>query len=186
MGVVLSSVEEEWDMALQDKAELRSYDIHWSAILAGAFTSVGVWLFIYALGAAIGGAGGQQQVDTWTAVYTVCAPVIAFFFGGMVISRSRGILTKGDGAVHGIVAWGFATVIGSVLLATMGAELLRHEGGVNVVSGYMWAVAGSILGSLIASVLGSMMVNEDAAERISARRREETTLGSTTRREVYP
>lgn len=171
-------------MATNERTSEAVYNIHWSAILAGAFTSIGIWAFLYALGAAIGGEGGQNGPDAWTAIYTVIAPIIAFFFGGMIISRSRGVETKGDGALHGVVAWGFATVIGSLLLATMGAEVLVHSPGrVNIPSGYFWAVAGSILGSLITSVLGSMMVKE--RERLAAGRREDVTVG-TTRREVYP
>lgn len=160
------------------------HTIHWSAILAGAFTALGVWMFLYALGAAIGGADTQRGPDAWTAIYTLISPIIAFFFGGLIASRSSGIETKADGALHGIVLWGFGFVIGGLLLSVMGAEILVHSRtNPNLPGGYFWAVAGSILGSLITAVLGGMVVKE--RERLPAGRREEVTVG-TTRREVYP
>ena len=155
--------------------------IHWSVILAGAFTALGCWMFLYALGAAIGGAATKTRPDSWTAIYTLVSPVIAFFLGGLVVARSRGIEDRADGALHGIVVWGFAMVLGSLLLSLMGAEVLVHtRGAVNLPAGYFWAVAGSILGSLITSVLGSMAL----PRRVSTVHREELTTG--VRREVYP
>jgi|GEM_PF-3727986 len=161
--------------------------LHWSAILAGAFTALGVWMFLYALGAAIGGAGGRTGPGSWTAIYTLIAPIIAFFIGGLVAARARGVDTKADGAIHGVVLWGFGLVIGGFLLSTMGAEVLVHSGAnANLPSGYFWAVAGSILGSLITAVLGGMSVNERARGRLPVGGREDVTVGGTTRREVYP
>jgi hypothetical protein len=158
---------------------------HWGAVLAGAFTALGVWMFLYALGAAIGGEGGQQGPDTWTAIYTLISPIIAFFVGGLVAARARGVDTRADGALHGVVLWGFGLVIGGFLLATMGAEVLVHSNAnANLPSGYFWAVAGAILGSLITAVLGGMTVKEH--ERIRVGGREDVSVGGTTRREVYP
>ena len=146
----------------------RQYRIHWNAVLAGAFTALGVWMFLYTLGGAIGGAGGKAGPTTWTAVYTLIAPIIAFFFGGYVVARDRGIDTKGDGALHAVVTWGFGMVIGTLLLSITGAEILIHtRSRVNIPDGYLWAVAGSILGSLITAVLGAMTApeHEHAATR---------------------
>jgi hypothetical protein len=157
----------------------RQHHMHWSVILSGAFTAVGVWMFLYALGAAIGGAGAERGPTTWTAIYTVCAPVIGFFFGGLMIGRAGGVETKGDGTLHAVAAWGFGMVIGSFLLSIMGAEILVHiHNRLNVPDGYFWAIAGSILGSLITCVLGAVTVPSHE------RAREEMPVS--TRGEVYP
>lgn len=169
-------------MAIKEASTV--HNIHWSAILAGAFTALGCWMFLYALGAAIGGADTKAGPDAWTAIYTLVSPIIAFFIGGLVASRSRGIETKADGALHGVVLWGFGFVIGGLLFSFMGAEVLVHSrANPNLPAGYFWAVAGAILGSLITAVLGAMAVRE--RERLPAGGREEVTVG-TTRREVYP
>lgn len=163
------------------------FTLHWSAILAGAFTALGVWMFLYALGAAIGGAGARTGPGAWTAIYTLISPIIAFFIGGLVTARARGVDTKADGAIHGVVLWGFGLVVGGFLLSTMGAEVLVHSGtSPNLPAGYFWAVAGAILGSLITAVLGGMSVDERAHGRLPAGGRQEVTSGGATRREVYP
>jgi hypothetical protein len=165
---------------MAEKIDRGVYTVHWSDILAGSFVALGVWAFLYALGAAIGMAGAERGPTTWTALYTLVAPIIAFFLGGLTISRSP-VIDKADGARHGAIMWGFGTVIGGLLLGTLGtAVLVGTQTPANLPAGYMWAVAGSILGSLVAAVLGASSVGT----RRSVSEKREVPVG--TRREVYP
>jgi hypothetical protein len=165
------------------------YTIHWSAILAGGFVALASWIFLYALGGAIGLSGAQASMGTWTALYTLVAPIIAFFFGGFVTSRSRQIDSRGDGILHGICVWGFATVIGAVILGSFGAAaLLTPQVGADVPTSYFWAVAGSIFCSLLSAMLGASAVSGNRTAE--SRRQVDVTppplTPTTTRREVLP
>lgn len=164
------------------------YRIHWSVILAGAFTALGIWAFLYALGAAIGGAGNNANPTAWTAIYLVCSPVIALFFGGLVAARSHDVVDKGSGLLHGVAIWGFAMIIGLLLLGTIGAAMISSAAGgatmTNYPAGYSWAVAGAILGSLITALIGAMTVSSRRAETTTGERKR--FVGTPTHREVYP
>jgi hypothetical protein len=146
--------------------EATNIDMHWSAILAGGFTAFGCWMFLYALGGAIGGgAAVRGQPDSWTAIYTLVSPIIALFLGGLICARSRGIHSRAGGALHGIVVWGFTMVIGAIIFTLFGGlAMARANGNSNLPMGYLWAVAGSILGSLIASILGSSATSSRVKE----------------------
>lgn len=120
-------------------------EIYWSAILAGSFIAMGTWLFLLALGAAIGGAGSI----TWTALYTLISPIIALFVGTLVAART-GFPSRGEAILHGVVIWGFTMSISSLLLSVFAPMQAAMQS-----SGFLWAVAGSILGSLLAAVLGA-------------------------------
>lgn len=131
-----------------------SRTIHWSAVLGGSFTAMGVWLFLLSLGAALQSGGG---VNTWTAIYNLVSPIIALFFGGLVASRSRLLTSRFDGTLHGVVIWGFTMSIGALLLTNLASLVFSsaRTGAATVPSGFSWAITGSILGSLIAAMLGA-------------------------------
>jgi hypothetical protein len=95
-----------------------SRTLHWSAVLGGSFTAMGVWLFLLALGAALQSGAG---VTAWTAIYNLVSPIIALFFGGLVASRSRLLTSRFDGTLHGVVIWGFTMSIGALLLSCAGS-----------------------------------------------------------------
>lgn len=160
-------------MALADKVDTGPYEMRWGPILSGAFVSLGIWMFLYALGAAIGGAANNARPSSWTAVYVLVAPIIALFFGGMIVARGQAAsVNRVSSALHAAVVWGFSMVIGAFLLGTLGtlgaSAMLRGGVGaqnLNIPSGYSWAVAGSILFSLIAALLGSSTVPHEATRR---------------------
>ena len=134
--------------------------IHWSAVLGGSFVALGTWMFLLALGAAIQGSGGP---NTWTAIYNLVSPIIALFVGGMVAARSRGVDTRFDGLLHGAVIWGFTMSVGALLIGMFGNVFMNAsrpgmERGMP--EGFAWAIAGSILFSLFAALLGTASVRE--------------------------
>jgi len=127
--------------------------IHWGAVLGGSFAAIGAWMFLLALGAAIQSSPG---LNAWTAIYNLISPIIALFLGGLVASRSRYLSTRFDGALHGVVIWGFTMFLGALVTNFFGIVFLSSaRAGVQVPAGFSWAIAGSILGSLIAALLGT-------------------------------
>jgi hypothetical protein len=161
------------DVRTEVGPDLAAYSrtIHWSAVLGGSFTAMGVWLFLLALGAAIQSGAG---VTAWTAVYNLVAPIIALFFGGLVASRSRLLTSRFDGTLHGVVIWGFTMTIGALLLSSMLSVVAAPARAAALPSGFNWAIAGSIFGSLIAAVLGAASATHPAGVRREVARESHT------------
>lgn len=169
-------------MALAEKVDTGPYEMRWGPILSGSFVSLGIWMFLNALGAAIGGAS-NRGFSSWTAVYVLVAPIIALFFGGMIVARGLVVsVSRASSALHAAAVWGFSMVIGAFLIGTLGilgVSAMLQQGGmgaqnVNIPSGYSWAIAGSILFSLIAALLGSSIVPHERVRRTQIPIRRET------------
>ncbi len=114
--------------------------VSWGAVFAGAVAAVGLWMLLYAFGLAIGAstldvrdAGSAKATGIFAGVWGVVAPLIALFVGGIVAGRGAGVAKRGDGALHGFVTWGLATIGGAWLLAGLvgaiggGIASLGHE-----------------------------------------------------------
>ncbi len=114
--------------------------VSWGAVFAGAVAAVGLWMLLYAFGLAIGAStldvrdsGSAKATGIFTGVWGVVAPLIALFVGGIVAGRGAGVARRGDGALHGLVTWGLATIAGAWLLASLvgaiggGIASLGHE-----------------------------------------------------------
>lgn len=138
---------------------------HWGSILSGTAVALGVWLMLYTLGAAIGfSTGSQSAFSAWTAIYTLVSPILGLLCGGIVAGQSGAIRSRGEGALHGLVVWGLATVVVGFLLGNLNVSQLT--GNLNIQSGYMWAVFGSIFVSAIAAVSGASASAKDR-ERVA-------------------
>jgi hypothetical protein len=98
--------------------------ISWGAIIAGLIVALVTQILLTLLGVAIGAATVdpmQEQrplegLGTGAAIWWVVSSLISLFLGGCVAGRLAGVPRKGDGALHGIIMWGTATLI-TLLLA---------------------------------------------------------------------
>src|SRR5206468_7191488 len=93
---------------------------------AGTVAALGLWMLLYAFGLAIGASTlNAQDMDSakatgiFTGVWGAVSPLIALFIGGVVAGRGAGVRKRGDGALHGFVTWGLATIAGAWLLASL-------------------------------------------------------------------
>src|SRR5438477_10327762 len=71
--------------------ERRQPQMRWSAVFAGAVVSVGLWVLLQMLGTGIGLAvidtndpHSLRGIGIGTGIWSVIAPLLALFFGGMV------------------------------------------------------------------------------------------------------
>ena len=101
--------------------------ISWAAIFGGVIMIVVVQLVFSLLGAGIGlgtvnvNAGSTPDASSFgigAGVWWVVSSCIALMFGGYVAAWLAGIEIRFDGVLHGLVAWGIATMLTLYLLTS--------------------------------------------------------------------
>lgn len=105
--------------------------VSWAAIFAGALVAVGVWLLLHLLGMSIGliavdpdDASSLRGVGIGTGVWSLIAPILALFVGGLATGQLSGPLRRMTGAIHGAVMWSLATVASLAMVWAMVAALV--------------------------------------------------------------
>lgn len=98
--------------------------VAWGAVFAGTLVAVGVWLLLHLLGMGVGltaiephDVGSLRGVGIGTGVWTLIAPILALFAGGLATGRLAGQIQRGVGAIHGAIVWSLATVLSVTLLS---------------------------------------------------------------------
>ena len=97
--------------------------IAWGAVFAGVVIVLAVQILLNLLGVGIGAALMDPMAATdpaaWgigVALWWVIVGLIALFLGGWVAGHLATNPDRRDGALHGLVTWGLATVLGVALL----------------------------------------------------------------------
>lgn len=106
--------------------------LRWGAIFGGAFASLGLAMMLNALGLALGLSWLDPQDPTsvrpssvFSAVWLVVVSLVALFVGGYVAARGAGAVSRGFGALHGLVMWGLSVVAGAWLLGNVASAVVR-------------------------------------------------------------
>ena len=101
--------------------------ISWAAIFGGVIMIVVVQLLLSMLGAGIGlgtinvNAGSTPDASSFgigAGIWWVVSSCIALLFGGYVAAWFAGVELRFDGVLHGLVAWGIATMVTLYLLTS--------------------------------------------------------------------
>lgn len=99
--------------------------ISWGAIFAGVVVALAVQLLLSTLGLGIGAAildpASPGDPGAWSigaGVWWVITGLISLFVGGWVAGHLATNPDRRDGALHGLVTWGLATLVGVWLLTT--------------------------------------------------------------------
>jgi hypothetical protein len=134
-----------------------SAGFRWSAVFAGTFVTLGAWILLYAFGLAVGlsaldpnDLSSAKAAGIGTGIWSLVAPLIALFAGGMVTGRVAGVVDRGGAAMHGAVLWGLTTVGGILAVGMALASLL---GGIAAVGGK--AVSGAASAASNSDVSGA-------------------------------
>ncbi|CAN5562648.1 hypothetical protein BH24GEM3_BH24GEM3_08930 [soil metagenome] len=100
--------------------EQTGFRLSWGAIFAGLVVATGLHLALALLGVAIGLSAwnpadpfrtvGADDVAMGVGIWTAISGIIALFIGGMTTGRLAGVLTRGDGALHGVVMWALTMI----------------------------------------------------------------------------
>jgi hypothetical protein len=127
--------------------------ISWAAIFAGAVSALGLWLLLYAFGLAVGltaidpnNPGSLRSSGIFTGVWGLVSPLVALFIGGFVAGRGAGLFRRGEGAMHGLVMWGLAMVIGTFLVISAATAVIK---GVASVGGDAVRAGGAAIGAAV-------------------------------------
>jgi MFS family permease len=114
--------------------------MRWSAVFAGVAVSVSLWVLLQMLGMGIGLAaidvddvGSLRSVGIGTTLWTLIAPLVAMFVGGVIAGRLSGSRERRIGATHGLVVWSLTSLLGIcaiVMLVSMLASGAVRAGAV--------------------------------------------------------
>jgi hypothetical protein len=139
----------------------------WGSIFAGTLVAVGAWLLLHLLGMGIGltaiqphHPGSLRSVGIGTGVWTLAAPILALFVGGLVVGKLASPLDRASGAIHGVVVWALATVVSITLLwmaltAVIGGAVTAGASVASATaSGAVAAVGGGTAGEITPESLG--------------------------------
>src|SRR5688500_8206212 len=99
--------------------ERRQPALRWSAVLAGATAAVAIWMLLQLIGMGAGLAavelddsGSLRSVGIGTTVWSMIAPLVAMFVGGLVAGRLATTFDSKVGAAHGFVTWAVTSLAG--------------------------------------------------------------------------
>jgi hypothetical protein len=112
----------------------RQPQLRWSAVFGGATVAIALWVLLQMLGMGAGmaaidldDAGSVRSVGVGTSVWTLIAPLVALFIGGLVAGRLATTWEARSGAIHGFVTWAIASTLGLLATVTM-VGALTHGG----------------------------------------------------------
>ena len=134
--------------------------ISWGAIFAGTVIVMVVQMLLSMLGVGIGAvtidpASGQSPtagtLGTGAAIWWVVASIVAVFLGALVASRLAGMPRRQDGVLHGLVTWGFSTL---VLFWLVGSAVTGVVGGAGSMLSQAMGAGGQGVQALAGAAMG--------------------------------
>jgi hypothetical protein len=96
----------------------RSHWISWGAVFAGVVVGTAVQATLGLLGIGVGAstvdpnqeANPLAGLGLGAAIWMFASTIISYYASGWFAGRSAGIVSRGNGALHGFVTWGASTV----------------------------------------------------------------------------
>lgn len=147
-------------------AEGSVFHIRWSGIFGGAFVAMGLLLLFQVLGLAAGlssidrnESNSLKAIGLGVGLWSIIAPILALFGGGLVTARLAGPVTRGIGALHGAVLWGLTSVVAFVLVSMAVGAAVRTgvEAGAGVAQGVGQAATSAGVGNVASGALDQVL-----------------------------
>jgi len=145
--------------------------ISWQAVFAGVILAVTIQLLLSMLGLGVGlgmvhtNAGSTPDAGSFgvgTGLWWLISNLIALGIGGYVAAWTAGITVRFDGVLHGLIAWGIATLLTFYLLSTAVGGLI---GGAYSVVGSTLSAAGSTVKNAAGPVAQAAGVSPDMMQQ---------------------
>src|SRR5688572_3421870 len=97
--------------------------VRWGAMFAGTAVAIGIWIFLQLLGTGVGLAsvdaanvGSLQNAGVGTGIWSLIAPAVALFVGGLVVARVSNTSDRVTNGIHAAVTWSVTTIVGTVAM----------------------------------------------------------------------
>jgi hypothetical protein len=164
------------------------FRLNWGAVFAGLVVAIVSQIVLTVLGAAIGLTAWEPGesatgLGIGAGIWAILSMLISLYLGGLTTGHLAGILTRKDGALHGVLLWGLSTIVTVWLLAS-GVTALAG-GAFRMVGGVLGATSGVAAQAAGAAATGREGRVERLAERadsaVERNRAELDTLGDTLR-----
>lgn len=144
-----------------DSASIPLDGIRWPAVFAGLAVGLGVHMLLMLFGVAAGftvqDADGRS-LPVAAAVWNTIGMVVAALVGGYVAARASGLRRNMDGMINGVVAWGAAMLIFSVVSGSVSGSAINSMFGVT-------ASPPAAAGSTDSALLGQLMSSVERGDR---------------------
>lgn len=102
--------------------------LSWQAVFGGLIVTLAVQLLLTVLAISIGASTNQpdlgRSAGQTAAIAMIIISIISLFFGGWVSGRLSGLIGSSEGALHGLVTWGAATLLTVWLLGSAAVGVL--------------------------------------------------------------
>jgi hypothetical protein len=159
--------------ALVEGAPTLAARISWGAILAGAIVALAIGLMLNTLGAAVGAAMADTNVQhipdassfgIGAGLWLLISNLIGLAVGGYTAARLSGTADGTDSTLHGLAVWAATLLISAVLLGNLiaGVASTAISGASNVLGGLAHG-AGSVV-----STVGSQVADHSSAHGLSS------------------
>lgn len=131
--------------------EHTGFRLSWGAIFAGFIAATMVHITLSLVGVAVGfstwdfGDPGRD-LGMGVGIWLVISALIAYYVGGLTTGRLAGVLTRGDGALHGLLMWGVSMLVNLWLLGSGAGMILG--GAFGMIERTVAATAGGLAGAV--------------------------------------
>jgi hypothetical protein len=93
----------------------------WGAVVAGVFVSCAAWMVLHAFGVGIG-----ATTMTGSGVWSMLAPILALFAGGLVASRLAPTPNRFNRMLQGVLVWAVTTLVAGAAVASIASTLIAR------------------------------------------------------------
>lgn len=167
--------------------EHTGFRLSWGAIFAGFIIATMIQIVLALLGIAVGFTTWDvgdpaRDLGMGLGLWIALSSLIALFVGGLTTGRLAGVLTRGDGALHGVVMWGLAMLVNLWLLASGAGFLLG--GAFDILSRTVAAGTQAVIGG--AAELGGAALSEGDLDPAAIQREIEAVLAESGRPGLSP
>lgn len=137
----------------------------WGAIFGGVVMAAGIWIVLHLFGMGVGltaidpnETSSLRAIGIGTGIWSVIAPIIALFVGGLVVSRLAPTPNRLNRAIHGGLVWSVATLVATTILVMLASSLVR---GAVAAGGQVAGTVAGTAGTVDRDTLSSLGINSN-------------------------
>jgi hypothetical protein len=149
---------------LVDGTRLTS-NARWGAIFGGVVMAAGIWIVLHLFGMGVGltaidpnETSSLRAIGIGTGIWSVIAPIIALFVGGLVVSRLAPTPNRLNRMIHGGLVWSVATLVAITMLVMLASSLVR---GAVAAGGQVAGAVSGAAGTVDRGMLSSLGINSN-------------------------